>query len=382
MARLLEDGTTANVTQGAVWKENSTATTISSRGVLTTLDVTSDRTVTVTGSYSSGGATLSDTAVVTVRNVDGPLPTKPLNPAPGATLSPGPVLNSAVVALTWGPSSGVVNYDFMVADVTAGTPGVIELQDQAFGTSYVASLTAGKRYRWRVRACNAAGCTSYTSWRYFQTPAGGGGVAEPTVSSISPIAMAADGQPHVLTINGDNFVVGNVVQFKWGVGAGAGVWNTGNAPSISSSSLLTVNMNPGTVNDAIYVRVCRSAAQTTDSDCSSGVQAVTVTAPLANPFIRVSDVVVGEVGGVCGVRGAAECAEQQHGVGGLRHQQRHGDAGSDFEDVSNVALSFAPGETLKTVRIGIVDDTSRRRMTSRSSFRLASATTPRSGRAG
>ena len=161
-----------DVTQGAVWRENSTATTISSRGVLTTLDVTSDRTVTVTGSYSSGGATLSDTAVVTVRNVDGPLPTKPLNPAPGATLSPGPVLNSAVVALTWGPSSGVVNYDFMVADVTAGTPGVIELQDQAFGTSYVASLTAGKRYRWQVRACNAAGCTSYTSWRYFRNARG------------------------------------------------------------------------------------------------------------------------------------------------------------------------------------------------------------------
>ena len=158
------------------------------------------------------------------------------------------------------------------------------------------------------------------------------------------------------TINGDNFVAGNVVQFKWGVGAGAGVWNTGNAPSISSSSLLTVNMNPGTVNDSIYVRVCRSAAQTTDSDCSSGVQTVTVTVPLSNPFIRVSDVVVGEGAGyaefvVRDRTGAQTVSVGYYTTGGTALT-------NDFVDVGTTALVFAPGETLKTVPIGIREDSS------------------------
>jgi hypothetical protein len=39
------------------------------------------------------------------------------------------------------------------------------------GTSYVASLSAGKQYRWNVAACNTAGCSAYTTVLYFQTPA-------------------------------------------------------------------------------------------------------------------------------------------------------------------------------------------------------------------
>src|SRR4051794_16963507 len=93
-------------------------------------------------------------------------------------------------------------------------------------------------------------------------------------SSIRPTAMTSDGLSHTLTINGSNFQSGNVVQFKWGVGTGSGTWNTGNSPSCINSTQMTVSMNPGTVNDTIYVRVCRSSSATSSSDCSSGTQSV------------------------------------------------------------------------------------------------------------
>lgn len=111
-------------------------------------------------------------------------------------------------------------------------------------------------------------------------------VLVPTVSSISPTSMIADGLPHSLTINGSNFQAGNVVQFKWGVGAGAGVWNTSNStPTVNSSSRITLNMNPGNVTDTIFVRVCRSSSATNSADCSSGNQSVAVTAPVPVPSV-------------------------------------------------------------------------------------------------
>ena len=102
----------------------------------------------------------------------------------------------------------------------------------------------------------------------------------PTVSSVSPSTMTANGVSQTLTIYGSNFQSGNIVQFYWTQGSGAGVWNNSNSsPTINSSGQITVAMNPGTVNDTISVRVCLSASQTSSADCSSGTQYVTVTAP-------------------------------------------------------------------------------------------------------
>jgi hypothetical protein len=39
---------------------------------------------------------------------------------------------------------------------------------------------------------------------------------------------------------------------------------------------MTITINPGTVADTIYVRVCESASQETTSTCSSGTQSITV----------------------------------------------------------------------------------------------------------
>ena len=61
------DGTTQNVTAAATWSENSSYATIAA-GVLTTAAVSSDQTVTISSSYTSGGVTRTATLSVTVQN--------------------------------------------------------------------------------------------------------------------------------------------------------------------------------------------------------------------------------------------------------------------------------------------------------------------------
>jgi Putative serine esterase (DUF676) len=103
----------------------------------------------------------------------------------------------------------------------------------------------------------------------------------PTVNLVTPSNMVANNTPQMLVVRGTNFRDGNIVQFKWTVGDRAGAWNdgTGNPPAIASPELLSIMMNPASASDVISVRVCRSASQTSQADCSSGVQSVTVTAP-------------------------------------------------------------------------------------------------------
>jgi hypothetical protein len=95
--------------------------------------------------------------------------------------------------------------------------------------------------------------------------------ATPTVSSISPTSMTANNTNQTLTINGTNFQSGDYVQFYWTKGSGALQWNTGNTPTIVSSSQITISMNLGTVTDTISVRVCNSTGS-----CTSGAQSVAV----------------------------------------------------------------------------------------------------------
>ncbi len=103
----------------------------------------------------------------------------------------------------------------------------------------------------------------------------------PTVTRLSPTTMVADGLEHPLTIYGSNFQSGNVVQFKWSLGNRANVWHAAlSAPAISSGRI-TVDMRPGTIWNTFYVRVCRSQAQTTVSDCSSSLQFVIANPPVA-----------------------------------------------------------------------------------------------------
>ena len=114
-------------------------------------------------------------------------------------------------------------------------------------------------------------------------------IPAPAVNTVSPIQVVANNTNQVLSISGANFQVGNIVQFKWSIGTGAGVWTTGKqVPSIASASSLSVNFNPGAVADTINVRVCRSSLSMAAADCSSGIHAIDITQVAVAPLAFVS----------------------------------------------------------------------------------------------
>jgi hypothetical protein len=65
-------------------------------------------------------------------------------------------------------SSGATRYDLGVTDIAAGV--LVVDNTNVTGTSLTVTLSAGKQYRWNLRACNSAGCSSFTTLRYFRTP--------------------------------------------------------------------------------------------------------------------------------------------------------------------------------------------------------------------
>jgi titin len=97
----------------------------------------------------------------------GTVPSMPGSPSPGTTASPGPILSSSSVTMTWAASSGATLYSIGVRDIASGA---LVVDTTTTSTSYTATLTAGKQYRWNVAAGNLAGSSTYTTPRYFQTP--------------------------------------------------------------------------------------------------------------------------------------------------------------------------------------------------------------------
>ena len=100
------DNSTQNVTSGASWSENSAFSTISSAGMLTTAQVTSNQSVTVTASYTYNGSQRAGTASVTIKDLGSEAPPKSSQaPQSGAQYS------DLLFAFTWDaggiPSAGV-----------------------------------------------------------------------------------------------------------------------------------------------------------------------------------------------------------------------------------------------------------------------------------
>ena len=91
----------------------------------------------------------------------------PTGATPGSISSPGPTQSSSTVGLSWGAVSGATYYSLGVTDMATGT---LVVDTTTNGTSYTASLTVGRQYRWNVAAYNTAGRSTYTTLLYFQTP--------------------------------------------------------------------------------------------------------------------------------------------------------------------------------------------------------------------
>ncbi len=92
-------------------------------------------------------------------------PDIPSGVSPGTTSSPGASVTGTSVTLHWNVSSGATQYGLGVRDLTTN---LFVANTAVNGTSYtVTGLVVGRTYRWNVDACNAAGCSDYTTAIYF-----------------------------------------------------------------------------------------------------------------------------------------------------------------------------------------------------------------------
>jgi hypothetical protein len=101
------------------------------------------------------------------------VPAVPNMVGPGATREPGPVQSGPRVTLEWTPVTGATEYDLGVRDLATGQ---LVYDRRVSGTALRLTLQPGGRYRWNVAACNAAGCSRFTTPLHFTlAPAGTGG---------------------------------------------------------------------------------------------------------------------------------------------------------------------------------------------------------------
>jgi len=235
-------------------------------------------TLTVSGRDISGIRVQVPGAGTGSNSTAAPTVVSPANNATGQSLTP--VLQWSGGAATYWQ----VNIRNLSTNIIVHTSSALA----AAQTSYTVpggALQAATQYRWDVTACPDTSCsnpaTYKTSANSFFTTAGATSTspAVATVSSVSPLSMTANGSDQLLTVYGSGFVQGNTVQFLWSAGAGSGVWtNARSGASVISSSQINVTINPGTVSDAIYVRVCNSSFQ-----CSGGSTFVQVNAVTSAP---------------------------------------------------------------------------------------------------
>ncbi|WP_086739798.1 papain-like cysteine protease family protein [Erythrobacter colymbi] len=93
-------------------------------------------------------------------------PATPRALSPGAASAPGQTVSGNRVTITWAPVSGATEYDFGIRDITTDQ---LVVDTRSPETSYTAPITRGRSYRWNVRACNAAGCSTFSAPLYFQS---------------------------------------------------------------------------------------------------------------------------------------------------------------------------------------------------------------------
>jgi RHS repeat-associated protein len=140
------------------------------------------------------------------------VPGTPTNTSPGTTSSPGPTMSGNSVTLSWNASGGATYYGLGVRDLATN---VLVVDTNVSGTSYNANLSAGKQYRWNVNACNSAGCSSYTTPLYFQTP-----------SAVSVPGTPGNTNPGTTSSPGPT-TSGSSVTLSWSGSAGATYYGLG-----------------------------------------------------------------------------------------------------------------------------------------------------------
>ena len=99
--------------------------------------------------------------------VGSPKPSTPSPIFPGWLSSPGLEISDTTPTLFWTISPEATSYNFRVRDLNTDVL-VVDIAGHTSTSYTTASLTPGHKYSWNVQACNAAGCSSYSAYNYFQ----------------------------------------------------------------------------------------------------------------------------------------------------------------------------------------------------------------------
>ncbi|MBF0108779.1 MAG: DUF1566 domain-containing protein [Magnetococcales bacterium] len=186
------------------------------------------------------------------------------------------------------PDGGSLTYSI----VTNGSKGVATITNSATGAyTYAPNAGSSGTDTFTFKVNNGKVDSNVATITVTITP---DSAVVPTITSLSPTSMTASGTQQTLTINGSNFVAGNLVQFKWGVGSEANIWkNSTSTPSVTSNQI-SLGIYPGTVSDTIHVRVCTNS----DAINCSSQQSMTVTSAtsFSPPVVTLTDGQIGSKG--------------------------------------------------------------------------------------
>lgn len=172
----------------------------------------SAETIDVILSAASAGTIAGGAATVTIIDDDDPPPKPgvPTHPAPGSTSSPGPVLQSQSPTFSWSPRAGATYYKLSVRDVERNR--LVVSRSNIAKPSLTVALEGGRKFSWKVSACNSTGCSAETPPRFFQTPAGSAEDSPPPQpTNLSPGSTSSPGPS----------TGSNTVTFKWAAAPGA-----------------------------------------------------------------------------------------------------------------------------------------------------------------
>lgn len=96
-----------------------------------------------------------------------PVPAVPTVATPGMLTPPGPIVGSIIPLLDWEPVPEADYYRVVLKDLLTEQT-VADTKISGFTELTAPPLALGRGYSWIVQACNSAGCSDFSSPRYFR----------------------------------------------------------------------------------------------------------------------------------------------------------------------------------------------------------------------
>lgn len=158
------------------------------------------------------------------------IPTTPVGLGPGAHTSPGPILPSSAVLLSWNLVPDATYYDLGVRDMASGA--LVVNSTSTTSTFSTPPLAPGRAYKWNVAACNSLGCSKFAQAEFFQTPAAA------TIGPTAPEQISPGYR------SGAESTYGSQVTLTWSPVLGAGAYSVG-LFDVTAGALVPISLVTG-----------------------------------------------------------------------------------------------------------------------------------------